>query len=208
MPRGSPKYGLPAEVVKRTRVTHNHMVARCTNPKHVKFLSYGAKGIQVCRRWLEFGNFLADMGPRPEGKTLDRFPDRGGNYEPGNCRWATSAEQHANRTVPGGAHVLLGEQITIREAARRAGVSETTIHKRMKKDGLTLQEAVDLQANVGRKASLKTLSALVESLALTTDALEALVPNDVKHKGAAVAEIAAMSRAAIAAAQQPATQAK
>ena len=75
----------------------SNMIQRCTNPKHHKYANYGAKGITVCERWREFANFLADMGVRPEGKTLDRYPDNTGNYEPGNCRWATPAEQQRNR---------------------------------------------------------------------------------------------------------------
>ena len=58
---------------------------------------YGAIGVTVCERWKVFENFLADMGERPEGKTLDRYPNPSGNYEPGNCRWATGSEQRLNR---------------------------------------------------------------------------------------------------------------
>lgn len=74
------------------------MKSRCNNPNHDSWKNYGGRGITVCDRWLHsFENFLADMGERPEGKTLDRFPNRDGNYEPSNCRWATVAEQNANR---------------------------------------------------------------------------------------------------------------
>lgn len=72
------------------------MIIRCTNPKHDKFKFYGARGITICSRWRTFENFFADMGSRPVGKTLDRR-DNDGNYEPGNCGWATQKEQCANR---------------------------------------------------------------------------------------------------------------
>lgn len=54
-------------------------------------------GVSMCDRWWVFENFLADMGERPNGTSLDRFPNNKGNYEPGNCRWATRAEQTRNR---------------------------------------------------------------------------------------------------------------
>lgn len=74
------------------------MLKRCTMPADDAYHKYGAKGIKICERWLKFENFLADMGIRPEGKTLDRYPDKKGNYEPGNVRWATQLEQQANRS--------------------------------------------------------------------------------------------------------------
>jgi len=58
---------------------------------------YGARGIRICKRWRRFENFLADMGERPKGKSLDRFPNPAGNYTPKNCRWATPKEQAHNR---------------------------------------------------------------------------------------------------------------
>lgn len=72
------------------------MLHRCRNPKADNHSYYGGRGVTVCERWRSFGSFLADMGERPEGKTLDRI-DPYGNYEPGNCRWATAREQRINQ---------------------------------------------------------------------------------------------------------------
>jgi hypothetical protein len=72
------------------------MKSRCQNPKATSYAAYGGRGIRICKRWARFENFLADMGPRPRGKTLDRR-DVNGNYSPGNCRWATSHMQRVNQ---------------------------------------------------------------------------------------------------------------
>jgi len=73
-----------------------HMKYRCLNPNCSDYKNYGGRGIKVCERWMDFTNFLADMGEKPEGLTLDRI-NNDGNYEPGNCRWATWKEQRQNQ---------------------------------------------------------------------------------------------------------------
>jgi hypothetical protein len=73
------------------------MKARCFRIEDVSYYKYGGRGIKVCQRWLDFKNFLADMGMRPNDCTLDRIDGRG-HYEPGNCRWATVSEQRRNQT--------------------------------------------------------------------------------------------------------------
>lgn len=72
--------------------------ARCTNPKDEKWKHYGGRGIKVCAQWMQsFETFLADVGPKPSRRhLLDRI-NNNGNYEPGNCRWATASQSNLNR---------------------------------------------------------------------------------------------------------------
>ena len=80
----------------RTHNSWRDMLARCKQPRNPSYHRYGGRGISVCERWALFENFLADMGRRPEGTTLDRV-DNSGNYERRNCSWATPTEQANNR---------------------------------------------------------------------------------------------------------------
>lgn len=84
----------------------------------------------MCDRWASFDAFLADMGPRPEGKSLDRI-NNDGNYEPGNCRWATRSEQRANQIR---VHLITynGETTNVAEWARRTGIPELRLMRRFK----------------------------------------------------------------------------
>jgi hypothetical protein len=77
--------------------TWENMKQRCFNPRRHNWKHYGGRGITVCDRWRDsFDAFLADVGPRPVGRTLDRI-DPNDHYRPGNVRWASPKEQRANR---------------------------------------------------------------------------------------------------------------
>jgi len=109
------------------------MIQRCTNKNLPKYPSYGGRGIRVCDRWrFDFLAFLGDMGQRPSvAHSLDRI-DVNGNYEPGNCRWATALEQQSNKTTSRYVEVG-GERITSAEAARRRGAYPAKICRELQR---------------------------------------------------------------------------
>lgn len=102
--------------------------SRCRWRAHHAYARYGGKGVQLCPRWDSFLNFLEDMGhpPSPE-HTLDRI-DSNGNYEPSNCRWATRAQQNANRSS-----IVLVDGICLKAAAAKAGIKYATVWQRVKR---------------------------------------------------------------------------
>ncbi len=77
---------------------YQSMIQRCYNPNRAVYHHYGGRGIKVCKRWLKsFENFLEDMGEKPLGLSIDRYPNNDGDYKKSNCRWATQSEQLKNR---------------------------------------------------------------------------------------------------------------
>lgn len=109
---------------------------RCENPNKKGYADYGGRGIKVCERWLAFENFAADMGPTfNPSLELDRYPDNDGNYEPGNCRWATRSEQQLNRRSN---HRVAwrGVTLTVKEWSARLGIKPNTIIYRLKRGWL------------------------------------------------------------------------
>lgn len=115
---------------------------RCSNPKVEKYPLYGGRGIKVCNRWLGedgYANFIADMGPRPKGCSIER-DDPNGDYEPQNCRWASPKEQ-ANNTRRNHVIEWKGESLTVAQWSERIGIAGTTILFRLKK-GWTVEEAL------------------------------------------------------------------
>jgi hypothetical protein len=119
-----------------------NMINRCTNPGVRSYPRYGGRGIAVCGRWRQnFAAFLADVGFRPgPGYTLDRI-DSNGDYEPGNCRWATQVEQQNNRRDN---HVITfgGVSKTLSEWARDLGIAPATLQTRINRRGWSLERAL------------------------------------------------------------------
>lgn len=116
------------------------MRMRCRLPSEGGRESYGGRGIKVCDRWeSSFENFLADVGEKPLGCTLDRI-DNDGDYSPENCRWATPKQQHRN-TQCNRMIEFNGETLCISEWAERLGTSAQTVHCRLYR-GWTVKDAL------------------------------------------------------------------
>lgn len=116
------------------------MHKRCSNPRAEHFKDYGGRGITVCARWSDFANFLADMGERPAGMTIERS-DVNGNYEPGNCEWLPSAQQ-ANNTRRTIRVDLFGRSMSLAEACALLNVPYNRTRDRMKTLGWSFALAV------------------------------------------------------------------
>lgn len=108
------------------------MIARCHNPESTGYHKYGARGICVCDRWHNsFEAFLADMGRRPsKAHSIDR-KDNNGNYEPGNCRWATATEQARNRRNSK-TMTLNGQTMTVAAWSEITGLGDFLLYGRLR----------------------------------------------------------------------------
>lgn len=125
---------------------------RCLNPNNVMYPYYGGRGISICERWLNFDNFLADVGPRPTRKhSIDRYPDNDGNYEPGNVRWATRRQQIENRRST----IFVkfrGKKIPLMEACRILKLANNAVWMRIQR-GQTPEEAISTPVRSYKKRS-------------------------------------------------------
>ena len=155
--RGNRKHGATIDDSEYSYlyVTWLGIINRCTNPKHISYKNYGAIGIKMCDRWRSsFINFCLDVGHKPTMKhTLDRYPNKKGNYEPSNCRWATWKEQHNNRTNNTIIEIN-GSSKTVAEWSLISGIRQGTINNRLK-SGWDLKQAVFTPSRRTHKTTTK-----------------------------------------------------
>jgi hypothetical protein len=116
------------------------MIQRCRDQRHRYYKNYGGRGITVCDRWLNFENFFEDMGPQPDGMTIER-EDNNKGYEPGNCKWATRAIQNRNKQ----GNVYLehnGMRLLQQDWAKILRISRSAIRYHLKR-GKTFEEIIE-----------------------------------------------------------------
>ncbi len=124
------------------------MKQRCLDKNSTYFKDYGGRGITICDRWLEsYENFLADVGRRPLGCTLDRTNNNLG-YFPGNCKWRTPLEQGRNKRNNRWI-TFEGETLTLSEWSRKTGLNPSTIRRRLKA-GWLIERALTASITCGR----------------------------------------------------------
>lgn len=118
------------------------MHQRCNDKNQKCYPSYGGRGIKVCERWSDFQSFVQDVGEKPEGTSLDRI-DVNGDYEPGNCRWASPVMQAQNRRECSSLFQLEwnGEVLCLKEICRRENVGYSRVRERVR-NGISLKDAV------------------------------------------------------------------
>lgn len=127
----------------RTYATWRGMKRRCMNPSYKRYKDYGGRGITVCDRWIEsFENFIADMGERPEGLTLDRKNNELGYFKE-NCQWATHEQQH-NNTRRNIIVTFKDQQMTIPQLSIMVGVPYGMLRQRIVNRNWSVEDAVNI----------------------------------------------------------------
>lgn len=129
-----------------------NMKQRVTNPNNPRWKDYGGRGVKMAKRWFNFENFLADMGEKPTPKhSIDRYPDRDGDYKPSNCRWASPRQQQNNMR---GNHRITYQGVTqaLPEWAKQYGLNQSTLAKRLRR-GFTIHEALTKEPAKARRVS-------------------------------------------------------
>jgi hypothetical protein len=137
---GNYDHGHTSQGISPTYSVWESMKKRCLNPKSSNFDRYGAKGVTICEDWMDFRNFLEDMGERPTGMTLDRIDNSKGYYKE-NCRWADLITQSNNRSN-NRRFEYLGKTMTIAEWAKEFGLSHKIVHQRIYRDGMNIEQAL------------------------------------------------------------------
>lgn len=132
------------------------MIQRATNPRRPCAHCYVLNGVTVCDRWRTFENFLADMGERPAGTSLDRV-DNSKGYYPENCRWATTAQQ-ANNKSSSRLVTLHGKTQSVTAWCQELGLSRNTVWARINQYGYTPEEALT-KPKQDRIASVRAMTA-------------------------------------------------
>lgn len=129
-----------AGLANSTYITWLNMRDRCNNPNNDAYNNYGGRGISVCDEWNDFSNFLADMGERPKGVSIDRINVDLGYFKE-NCRWATSIEQNNNKRD---IHKVcyMGETLTITQLAKRIGAKRKRLYYQLKKHDFNVEKAL------------------------------------------------------------------
>lgn len=119
------------------------MLARCRRRSDPRFSDYGGRGISVCDRWLSFPNFLADMGEKPEGMSIERI-DNDGDYCPDNCKWATRLEQQANTRLTRNL-TYQGKTQSVSAWSRELNIDQATLSHRLNIFHWSIDEALSIR---------------------------------------------------------------
>lgn len=120
----------------------DHMKGRCLRPNYSNYHRYGGRGIKICKRWMVYENFLADVGRAPSPThSLDRYPNKNGHYTPGNVRWATPKEQ-SNNTRRNIMVRYLGVRYTLPQVVEKYGVDYKLVLERLKR-GWKIKRAIE-----------------------------------------------------------------